>query len=91
LSVLAEPMRLKLLDRLRDGDATAGELHEALGASQQNISKHLAILRDAGMVERTKTGTQVRYAISDPSVFELCEQVCGGARRRLEQLEAILG
>jgi hypothetical protein len=85
-------MRLiKLLDRLRDGDATAGELREALGASQQNISNHLAILRDTGMGERTRTGNQVRYTISDPSAFELCEQVCGGVRCQLEQLEAILG
>jgi DNA-binding transcriptional ArsR family regulator len=89
--VLGVPMRLRLLDRLRDGDATVGELQEALGASQQNVSKHLGILRGAGMVERTRTGNQVRYAVSDPSVFELCEQVCGGARRQLEQLEAILG
>jgi DNA-binding transcriptional ArsR family regulator len=89
--VLGEPMRLRLLDRLREGAATVGELQEALGASQQNVSKHLGILRGAGMVERTKIGNQVRYAISDPSVFELCEQVCGGARRQLEQLEEILG
>lgn len=88
--VLAEPLRLKLLDRLRDGSATVSELQEALGASQQNVSKHLGILHGAGMVERTKAGNQVRYAISDPSVFELCEQVCSGIRRQLEQLEAIL-
>jgi DNA-binding transcriptional ArsR family regulator len=87
----AEPMRLRLLDHLREGEATVGELQEAVGASQQNISKHLGILRGAGMGERTKVGTQVRYAISDPSVFVLCEQVCGGMRRQLEQLESILG
>jgi DNA-binding transcriptional ArsR family regulator len=89
--VLGEPMRIKLLDRLRDGDATVGQLQKALGASQQNISKHLAILRSAGMIDRSKAGNQVRYTISDPGVFELCEQVCSGARRQLEQLDAILG
>lgn len=88
--VLGEPMRIKLLDRLREGDATVNELRDALGASQQNISKHLGILHGAGMVSRTKDGTQIRYAISDPSVFELCEQVCGGVRRQVEELEAIL-
>jgi DNA-binding transcriptional ArsR family regulator len=88
--VLGEPMRIKLLDRLRDGDATVGELQQALGASQQNVSKHLGILHSAGMVTRTKQGNQVRYSISDPSVFELCDQVCGGVRRQLEELEAIL-
>lgn len=88
--VLGEPMRIKLLDRLRDGDATVSELQEELGASQQNISKHLGILLAAGMVSRTKQGNSARYAISDPSVFELCEQVCGGVRRQLQELESIL-
>ena len=88
--VLGEPMRIKLLDRLREGDATVGELQEALGASQQNVSKHLGILHGAGMVARTKQGNHTRYSISDPSVFELCDQVCGGVRRRLEELETIL-
>ena len=88
--VLGEPMRIKLLDRLRDGDATVGELQQALDASQQNVSKHLGILLSAGMVSRTKEGNHARYAISDPAVFELCEQVCGGVRRQVQDLEAIL-
>ncbi|HLH64427.1 MAG TPA: metalloregulator ArsR/SmtB family transcription factor [Solirubrobacteraceae bacterium] len=88
--VLGEPMRIRLLDRLRDGDATVSELQEALGASQQNVSKHLGILHAAGMVTRTKHGTHARYSISDPTVFDLCEQVCGGVRRRVAELEAIL-
>jgi DNA-binding transcriptional ArsR family regulator len=88
--VLGEPMRIKLLDRLRDGEATVGELQQGLGASQQNVSKHLGILHSAGMVARTKAGTQVRYAISDPSVFALCDQVCGGVRRQILALESLL-
>jgi DNA-binding transcriptional ArsR family regulator len=88
--VLGEPMRIKLLDRLREGEATVGELQEALGASQQNISKHLGILRAAGMVARRKEGNLARYSISDPGVFELCEQVCGGVRRQIEELDTIL-
>ena len=88
--VLGEPMRIKLLDRLREQDATVGELQEALGASQQNVSKHLGVLHAAGMVSRTKDGNHTRYSISDPSVFELCDQVCGGVRRQLQELEAIL-
>jgi DNA-binding transcriptional ArsR family regulator len=88
--VLGEPMRIKLLDRLREGDATVGELQQALGASQQNISKHLGILHSAGMVSRTKDGNHTRYTISDPGVFELCEQVCGGVRRRIQELDTIL-
>ena len=88
--VLGEPMRIRLLDRLREGAATVTDLQEALGASQQNVSKHLGILHAAGMVSRTKEGNSARYAISDPSVFELCDQVCGGVRRQLQELEQIL-
>ncbi len=88
--VLGEPMRIKLLDRLREGDATVGGCRKALGASQQNVSKHLGVLHAAGMVSRTKDGNHTRYAIADPAVFELCDQVCGGVRRQLHDLEAIL-
>jgi len=88
--VLGEPMRIKLLDRLRDEPASVGDLQQALGASQQNVSKHLAILHGAGMVSRTKDGNRVMYAISDPSIFELCDQVCGGLRRQVAELDAIL-
>ena len=88
--VLGEPMRIKLLDRLREADATVSELQSALGASQQNVSNHLGILHSAGMVTRTKDGNHIRYSITDPSVFELCDQVCGGVRRQVQELEAIL-
>jgi DNA-binding transcriptional ArsR family regulator len=88
--VLGEPMRIKLLDRLRDGEATVGELQHALGASQQNVSKHLGVLRQAGMVSRAKQGTSSVFAIADERVFELCEHVCGGLRRQLSELDTVL-
>jgi DNA-binding transcriptional ArsR family regulator len=88
--VLGEPMRIKLLDRLRDGDATVGELQDALGASQQNVSKHLGVLAQAGMVARSKRGTSAVYSIADEAVFELCERVCGGLRRQVSDLDALL-
>jgi DNA-binding transcriptional ArsR family regulator len=88
--VLGEPMRIKLMDRLRDGEASVSELQEAVGASQQNVSKHLGILHAAGMVSRSKRGTRTVYAISDPSMFELCDVVSDGLRRRVDQLAEIL-
>lgn len=88
--VLGEPMRIRLLDCLRESDATVSELQEALGASQQNVSKHLGILHGAGILSRTKHGTTVRYAINEPAVFELCDQVCGSVSRRVRDLDAIL-
>jgi DNA-binding transcriptional ArsR family regulator len=88
--ILGEPTRIRLLDMLRDHDATVTELHEALGASQQNVSKHLGVLLQAGIVTRTKHGTSARYAIADDGVFALCEHVCGGLRRQLAELDALL-
>jgi len=88
--VIGEPMRIKLLDQLREGPSTVGELTEALDASQQNVSKHLGVLHQAGIVSRTKEGTSVRYAIADDTVFALCEQVCGGLRDQLAELDTIL-
>jgi DNA-binding transcriptional ArsR family regulator len=88
--VIGEPMRIRLLDRLRDGPATVTALATALGTTQQNVSKHLGILLGAGIVEREKLGTHARYAIADETVFELCEQVCGGLRRRIAELDGVL-
>ena len=84
-------MRIKLLDRLRDGAATVRELTEASGASQQNVSKHLGVLLHFGIVSRQKEGNFARYEIADEGVFALCEQVCGGLRRQLQELDSLLG
>jgi DNA-binding transcriptional ArsR family regulator len=90
--VLGEPMRIRLLDRLREGEATVGELSEALAASQQNVSKHLAVLSDAGVLGRRKDGNHVYYRIVDEGIFALCEQVCGSVQQQLRALnELVLG
>ena len=89
--VIGEPMRIKILDRLRDGDATVAELTESLGTSQQNVSKHLGVLHEAGILSRRKQGTHTIYAIADESVLGLCEQVCGGLQRQFSDLAALVG
>ncbi len=88
---IGEPMRIKLLDRLRDGEATVNELSEAIGASQQNVSKHLALLAEAGIVARRKDGTRVYYRIADEGVFKLCEDVCGSIQEQLASLSELVG
>ncbi|MGB0121139.1 MAG: metalloregulator ArsR/SmtB family transcription factor [Solirubrobacterales bacterium] len=88
--VIGEPMRIRLLDTLRDGDKTVTELVEALDASQQNVSRHLGVLHQAGIVGRSKDGNFVRYSITDESIFAICEMVCGGLRDQVEELDQIL-
>jgi DNA-binding transcriptional ArsR family regulator len=83
---LSDPTRLRIVDHLRKREASVRELTAALGTSQQNVSKHLAMLHAEGFVSRRKQGTSSIYAIADSSVFELCEQVCGGIEAQLSAL-----
>ena len=84
--VLAEPTRIRLLDRLRRGEASVQELAADVGTTQQNVSKHLGVLHTAGIVGRRKERTSTVYRIVDEGVFTLCEQVCGRLREQAESL-----
>lgn len=90
MRVIADATRIRLLDALRDGERSVAQLTQQLGTSQQNVSKHLGVLHSAGIVSRRKKGTSVFYAVADPTVFELCEQVCGSLRMQLEELSALV-
>ncbi|MDO9393112.1 MAG: metalloregulator ArsR/SmtB family transcription factor [Methylotenera sp.] len=82
---LAEPMRLKVLNALQDGEKNVGQLTELSGGTQANISKHLSLLDQYGLVKRESRGNCVFYSIADPSVYELCELVCGQIGVRMSQ------
>ena len=90
---LGEPFRLRLLQQLEAREKTVNELVEALDGNQPNVSKHLALLHDAGLVSRRRDGTSVLYRISDPVVFKLCELVCSNeaekSQREFEELHGI--
>jgi DNA-binding transcriptional ArsR family regulator len=89
---LADPTRIKLLDRLRDGEASVLDLTDLVGGTQQNISKHLGVLYRAGVVARRKDGNFVYYRVGDEAVFSLCEVVCGSLRAQVAaQLELVEG
>ncbi len=88
--VLGEPMRIKVLQVLREGEASVSEIQEQTGASQQNVSQHLGVLFRAGIVGRRKKGNFSLYRIVDPVVFALCDEVCDGLRREIDELDALL-
>jgi DNA-binding transcriptional ArsR family regulator len=88
---LAEPTRIKLLDRLRGGEASVLELTELVGTSQQNVSKHLQLLQHAGIVSRRKRGNFSYYRIVDNTVYSLCEAVCGSLQNRADTLRSLAG
>ena len=89
--VLAEPVRIRLLDRLREGEATVLELTARVGTSQQNVSKHLGVLQRARIVARRKDGNFAYYRIVDDGVFALCETVCGSLLEHADALRRTVG
>ncbi len=82
--VLSDPLRLNILQRLGDQERSVGELVVATGANQANVSKHLQILFRAGYLNRRKDGLQVFYQVTDSSIFEMCEIVCGSVANQLQ-------
>jgi DNA-binding transcriptional ArsR family regulator len=92
---LGEPYRLRILQELESGEKSVGELVATLDGNQPNVSKHLQILFDAGLIGRRREGTSIFYAISDPMVFRLCALVCSSeaekSRREFEELSGRRG
>jgi DNA-binding transcriptional ArsR family regulator len=74
---LAEPARLRVMNALRDGERTVGELADEAELSIANVSKHLQVLHGAGFVSRRKEGLHVFYGLADDDVFQLCDIMCG--------------
>jgi DNA-binding transcriptional ArsR family regulator len=87
---IGEPIRIRILERLRDGEATVQELAQHVGTSQQNVSKHLGALRAEGFVSRRKRGTSSLYRIADPAVLELCDRLCEAMESQLTALGSVL-
>lgn len=90
-AVLAEPMRLRLVHALFEGEKNVNALVGLTGGTQANISRHLQTLTQAGVLTRRKEGLQVFYSIADPSIFRLCELVCGSLEKQLSQEAGALG
>ena len=88
--VLGDPLRLRLLQTLADGERTVADLVDTTATTQANVSKHLQLLLRAGIVRRRKDGLYRYYSIADPSVFQLCDLVCGSIGARLEDQLAAL-
>jgi Predicted transcriptional regulator len=88
--VLAESARLEILSCLRKGEMTVGELVEATGLGQANVSRHLQLLHSNGFVERRKEGLFVNYRLADKTVFKLCEMMCGRLESELKTRRKLL-
>jgi ArsR family transcriptional regulator len=82
--VMSEPLRLAILQSLMDGEKNVGQIQKAVQTSQPNVSKHLNLLDQAGLIGRWKEGVTVYYKIIDSTVFDLCDLVCSGLQDQFE-------
>jgi DNA-binding transcriptional ArsR family regulator len=87
---LSDELRLRILVRLRQGEANVTALTRELGVSQASVSKHLAVLRQVGLVDVHRRGVQSVYRVKDASVFDMCRIVCDGVVRQLREQQAVL-
>lgn len=90
LKTLANPRRLEILHALADGPTEVGRIAQRLGASQPNVSQHLALLRGAGLVDAERDGREVRYRLTDPDVMVACGIMRSVLERRLSRLSRIV-
>ncbi len=84
LKAMADPMRLKILHAIHNGERCVNDILTEVGGSQANVSKHLSVLRRAGLVDCRRDGVNVYYTIVDPTVFEICRSVCDSMEKRVE-------
>jgi DNA-binding transcriptional ArsR family regulator len=82
---LSEPTRLQILNFLRRGERNVGDLARLCGFTAANVSRHLTMLAQCGLVVRESRGTSVYYRIADRSVYDLCDAACGNVARQVER------
>ena len=75
--ILSDPARLRILNVLRAGSRSVGDIQRSCRLKQANTSKHLRVFREAGLVRPHREGTTVHYSISEPLIFGLCDLACG--------------
>ena len=85
LKAMADPTRLKILHSLHNGERCVSEILENVGGSQANVSKHLSVLKRAGLVDCRRDGLNVFYRIIDEGVFTICRNVCDSLELRVDR------
>lgn len=88
-SLLAEPTRLKILHTICHDERSVSSIVAATGATQTNVSRHLSLMHQAGVVSRRRDGSTVFYKVLDPEFAEICRNVCVRIAGRIEAGEPL--
>ena len=88
---LSDETRLRLLLALQDGERSVGSLAEEVSVAQASVSKHLAVLKSAGLVSSRREGPMALHHVRDDSIFQMCDIMCDGVRRLAAETHSALG
>ena len=88
-ALLAEPMRLRILHAICNDERSVSSIVAATGATQTNVSRHLALMHQAGVVARRRDGSTVLYRLLDPEFAQICRMMCVRIAGRIEADEAL--
>jgi len=86
---LSNPIRLEILNFLRDGEKSVGQLASVTGVRQATVSQHLAVLRQRGVVATRKEGANIFYAIANPKIVEACDIIRQVLFEQLAEMEKL--
>ncbi len=87
--VLATPLRLRIINAICDQEKSVGDIMEAVNSTQPNVSQHLKVLYQAGIVAKRRVGNQVYYRVQSERAVQLCRTVCTQIAIELDDPESV--
>ena len=90
LKALAHPVRLQIIELLKDGERNVGSIMKALSIQQSSLSRHLTVLREAGILKSRQQGTVIYYNIEDHNIFHVLRPIAEMLRKKLKKTESVL-
>ena len=90
LKALAHPVRLQIIEFLKSGEKNVGSIMKALSIQQSSLSRHLSVLREAGILKSRQQGTVIYYNIEDHDIFQVLRPIAEMLRKKLKKTEAVL-
>ena len=90
LKVLAHPVRLQIIEFLKDGEKNVGAIVKILKLPQSSLSRHLLVLREGGILKSRQQGTAIYYSIEDHDIFQVLRPIAQMLRKKLKKTETVL-
>lgn len=90
LRALSHPVRLQIIECLKDGETSVGKISQALGVEQSSLSRHLSILRNLGVFEARQEKTNVYYDLRNHDIFKVLRPIAELLRKKLKRSEKLL-